>query len=205
MGKTSVAAGLIARLPERNWTAIKITQFGHGICSAHGDPCDCAVDDEEHSWAVNEERSRKGESDTSRFLIAGAAHSFWVRTRQGRLAEAMPRVRQLLAGSENAMIESNSVIGFIRPELYLTVLDHATADFKDSARLFLDRADALLLHRDSAALPPNWKGVPQALLNDKPVFHITHQQYVTDEVLEFVRKRLDSAASAITQPALEGR
>ncbi len=191
VGKTSVAASLIERLPERQWTAIKITQFGHGICSAHGEPCDCAVDDEEHSWAVNEERSRSGESDTSRFLVAGAARSFWVRTRQGRLAEAMPRLRQLIAGSENVMIESNSILGFIRPELYLTVLDHATADFKDSARLFLDRADALLLHGDTAPLLPNWKGVPRMLLKDKPVFHINRRQYVTDEVVEFVRTRLD--------------
>ena len=34
VGKTSVVAGLIAALPELNWTALKITQFGHGICSA---------------------------------------------------------------------------------------------------------------------------------------------------------------------------
>ena len=31
VGKTSVVASLIARLPERNWTACKITQFGHGF------------------------------------------------------------------------------------------------------------------------------------------------------------------------------
>jgi molybdopterin-guanine dinucleotide biosynthesis protein len=36
VGKTSVVANLIARLPERHWTACKITQFGHGFCSANG-------------------------------------------------------------------------------------------------------------------------------------------------------------------------
>ncbi|HEX4605395.1 MAG TPA: hypothetical protein VH724_15450, partial [Candidatus Angelobacter sp.] len=44
VGKTSVVAGLIAALPEFNWTALKITQFGHGICSADGKPCDCATE-----------------------------------------------------------------------------------------------------------------------------------------------------------------
>src|SRR6266436_5467605 len=41
IGKTSVVAGLIAALPERHWTAFKVTQFGHGMCSANGEPCDC--------------------------------------------------------------------------------------------------------------------------------------------------------------------
>ncbi len=95
VGKTSVVAGLIAALPEFHWTAVKITQYGHGICSANGELCDCATDD--HSWALTEERDRSGESDSSRFLLSGAARSLWVRTRQGMLAEAMPRLRQELA------------------------------------------------------------------------------------------------------------
>ena len=41
IGKTSVVAGLIAALPEMRWTAFKITQYGHGVCSANGEPCDC--------------------------------------------------------------------------------------------------------------------------------------------------------------------
>ncbi len=113
VGKTSVVAGLIAALPEFHWTAVKITQYGHGICSANGELCDCATDD--HSWALTEERDRSGASDTSRFLVSGAARSLWVRTRQGMLAEAMPRLRQELAGAENAILESNSVMRFLCP------------------------------------------------------------------------------------------
>src|SRR6267142_7011162 len=66
VGKTSVVAGLIAALPEFNWTALKITQYGHGVCSMDGEPCHCATND--HSWAISEELDRSGESDTSRFL-----------------------------------------------------------------------------------------------------------------------------------------
>ena len=134
VGKTSVVAGLIAALRDLHWTALKITQYGHGVCSANGEACDCATAD--HSWAVTEERDRSGESDTSRFLVAGADHSWWVRTQQGRLAEAMPRVRQILASTENVIIESNSILRFLKPDLYLTVLDPATADFKSSAQDF---------------------------------------------------------------------
>ena len=36
IGKTSVVAGLIRKLRDRKWTAVKITQYGHGVCSHHG-------------------------------------------------------------------------------------------------------------------------------------------------------------------------
>ena len=186
VGKTSVVAGLIAALPEFHWTAIKITQYGHGICSANGELCDCATDD--HSWAVTEERDRSGESDTSRFLVSGAARSLWVRTRQGMLAEAMPRVRKELAGAENAIVESNSVMRFLRPDLYLTVLDTATADFKTSAQEFLDRADAVILHDGSGDVA--WTNVSLKPVAAKPIFRIRPPQYVTPELIEFVRERV---------------
>src|SRR5580692_9050123 len=91
VGKTSVVAGLIAALPTFHWTALKITQYGHGVCSANGEGCDCATAD--HSW--------------------------WVRTEQGRLAEAMPRVRKILEAAQNVIIESNSILRFLKPDLYL--------------------------------------------------------------------------------------
>jgi len=190
VGKTSVVVGLIERLRDMQWTAVKITQFGHGICSAHGEPCNCAIDEEEHSWVMTEELSRSSGTDTARFLAAGALRSLWVRTRQGRLAEAMPRLRHEIEAGGNFIIESNSIIGFLRPNLYLTVLDHGTADFKESARTFLDRADAVLLHSESANLMPNWDGVSLKLILGKPVFPVTPQAYVTGELIEFVRSSL---------------
>jgi len=186
VGKTSVVAGLIAALPEFHWTAVKITQYGHGICSAKGELCDCATDD--HSWAVSEERDRSGESDSSRFLVAGAERALWVRTRQGFLAEAMPRLRQELARAENAIIESNSVIRFLRPDLYVTVLDPSTTDFKLSARDYLDRADVVLLHEHSSQ--PNWDNVSLKPVLDKPQIHIRPPQYVTPELVDLVRSKL---------------
>ena len=191
VGKTSVVAGLISALPDRHWTAFKITQYGHGVCSANGEACDCATDD--HSWAVSEEKDRSGESDTSRFLVAGAAHSWWVRTQQGRLAEAMPRIRQILAGAENAIIESNSILRYLKPDLYLTVLDPATADFKTSAQTFLDRADAVLLHPIDNSAGPAWARISLKPVANRPMFAIHPPSYVTPEVIEFVRTRLGTS------------
>jgi hypothetical protein len=190
VGKTSVVAGIISALREFDWTAVKITQYGHGICSANGEACDCATGD--HSWAISEERDRSGESDTSRFLLAGAARALWVRTEQGRLAEAMPTLRQRLQSATNAIIESNSVMKFLRPDLYLTVLDPSTADFKNSAREFLDRADAVILHETSAS---SWNAVSLKPIGDQPVFHIVPPHYVTPRIVEFVRSKLKTPSS----------
>jgi hypothetical protein len=186
VGKTSVVAGLISALPEFHWTAVKITQYGHGICSANGEACDCATAD--HSWAISEERDRSGDSDTSRFLVAGAVHAWWARTEQGRLAEAMPALRQRLEGSANVIIESNSVLKFLRPDLYLTVLDPGTADFKNSAREFLDCAHAVILHQ----APPGaaWQAVSLKPVAERPIFRVSPPPYVSAEIVEFVRTRL---------------
>jgi hypothetical protein len=190
VGKTSVVAGLISAMPEMNWSAVKITQYGHGICSADGAPCDCATDD--HSWAVTEERDRSGESDTSRFLVAGAKRVYWTRTRQGMLAEAIPRIRQIIADAENVIFESNSLLKFVRPDLYLTVVDLQNPDFKESAREFLDRADAVIAQNgDSSGAA--WKGVSLKPVARKPFFRISPPPYITDEIVDFVRSQINLA------------
>ena len=189
VGKTSVVAGLISALSDFRWTAVKITQYGHGICSANGEACDCATVD--HSWAISEERDRSGESDTSRFLVAGAERALWVRTEQGRLAEAMPSVRARIAGVRNVILESNSVLKFLRPDVYLTVLDPGTADFKNSAKEYLDRANAVILHvRENAKNA--WSGVSLKPVAERPIFRIAPPPYVTAEIVEFVRSKLET-------------
>ena len=184
VGKTSVVAGLIAAMPEFRWTALKITQYGHNICAANGEACDCETAD--HGQAITEEHDRSGDSDTSRFLVAGAERVFWVRTRMGELAPALLRIRQIIDKSANVIFESNSIMKFMRPDLYLTVLDPAVQDFKDSARWALDRADAVLMHPSAVA----WTNVSLRPVIDRPSFQISQGNYVTAEMVEFVRQRL---------------
>jgi hypothetical protein len=187
IGKTSVVAGVIRAFPEMRWTAFKITQFGHGVCSANGEPCDCEM--ASHSVAVSEERDGASGTDSARYLAAGAVRSFWVRTRMGQLAEAMPRIRKEMALAENVVIESNSILRFLRPDVYLSVLDPEVADFKDSARLYLDLADAVLVPRGVVGRP-EWKGVSLRLLEGTPVLATDPPEYMTGEVVSFLEERL---------------
>ncbi|MDE3105123.1 MAG: hypothetical protein KGK08_08090 [Acidobacteriota bacterium] len=187
LGKTSVVEGLIRALPGMHWTAMKITQFGHGQCSADGEACGCAVPD--HPVAVSEERDPATGTDTARFLAAGAVRSLWVRTRQGELAEAMPRIRKELAEAENTIVESNSLLRFLQPDLYLSVLNPAVEDFKDSARLYLDRADAVLVPAGELG-QPLWRGTSLRLLQGTQVLAMQPPEYVTAATVAFVRQRL---------------
>jgi hypothetical protein len=189
VGKTSVVAGLISVLPEFQWTAMKITQFGHNVCSSDGEPCHCATED--HSWAISEEKDRSGTTDTSRFLAAGADRVWWVRSQQGHLAEALPNLRKILINAGNAILESNSIVKFLRPDLYLTVLDPETADFKQSTQEFLDRADAVIMHRSKGS---NWQGVSLKPVAGRPIFSIEPPAYVTTEIVDFVRSKLTAKA-----------
>jgi hypothetical protein len=185
IGKTSLGVDLIRAFPEARWTAVKITQFGHGICSVNGAQCGCAPN--EHTVSLDEELDRNNRTDSSRFLVAGAARAWWLRTKQGRLAEAMPLLRDALADAENALLESNTVLHFLKPDLYLVVLDPAQSDFKDSARLFLDRADAIVFRSQPG--PSGWPSVSPSLVEGRPAFVQRLGDSLPEALEDFVRRR----------------
>lgn len=186
IGKTSLVVDLIRAFPQAAWTAVKITQYGHGVCSEHGEPCDCAS--ATHPAILDEERDRSGTTDTSRFLAAGANRSLWLRTRQGDLAEGMPLLREALVGAEYVILESNAVLGFLRPALYLVVLDPAHEDFKETSQRYLDRADAFVLRNP---LPEAfWSGISGRMLRSKPAYAHTLNESPPADLLTFVRQKV---------------
>ena len=193
IGKTSVMTGLIRSLRSLYWTAVKITQYGHGICSMDGQACGC--EPKEHPFALTEEQDARGPSDTSRFLAAGARRSLWLRARQGQLEDALPLLEKAVSAEGWVMIESNSIIEFLKPVLYLVVLDSSERDFKPSARRFLAQADGLVAI-DSRLDPGAWGGIAAKGLEEKPVFPVSPPGYFSPELSEFVKQRLQVHAPA---------
>jgi len=183
IGKTSVVAGLIRRLRNRKWTAVKITQYGHGVCSNEGKECGCEAEPD-HPFALSEEYE-PSRTDSGRFLAAGAERSFWLRTPAGELARAAGTVEKILRQSENVIVESNSVVELVRPDVFLMLLDFSCDDFKASSMRFLDRADAFLVI-DRGINAPLWADVARGMWDGKPQFLIKPPRYVTPEVAEFV-------------------
>ena len=183
IGKTSVVAGLIRRLRAYNWTAVKLTQYGHGHCSNEGTSCTCEPEGD-HPFALSEEYE-PSKTDSGRFLAAGADRSFWLRTPAGELSRAAETVHKLLRQSENVIVESNSILELVDPDLFLMVLDFSCEDFKASSLRYLDRADAFLVI-DRGINAPLWADVARGLWDTKPQFLIRPPRYVTAEVAGFV-------------------
>lgn len=192
IGKTSVAEGLIRALPEFAFAAIKITQYGHGVCSNHGHSCGCEGD-ADHPFAVSEEYE-PSTTDSGRFLGAGARRSFWLRTRTGELSAAAGALRKLLAQNENVIAESNSLLDLAEPDLYLMTLDFTCADFKDSSARFLERADAFVVIDRGEWRPGVW--------DRRPCFKAQPPKYVSAELVQFcrARRKLMTAQNSAQRP-----
>ena len=192
IGKTSVVAGLIRRMRDRKWAAVKITQYGHGMCASKGEACGCEAEPE-HPFALSEEYE-PNKTDTGRFLAAGAERSFWLRAPSGELARAAGTIRKILDQNENVIVESNSVVELVQPDLFLMLLDFSCDDFKASSMRFLDRADAFVII-DRGINAPLWAGIAEGMWDSKPQFLVKPPRYVTAAVAEFVKARLFAPAS----------
>jgi hypothetical protein len=194
IGKTQLVCDLIAAFPKENWIAGKITQYGHGVCAQNGENCDCAPED--HVCAISWEKIAN-ETDSGRFLAAGARRSFWLRTKQGFLAEGMPLLRKALREAAETdpnapgrvILESNTLLQFLKPSLYLMVLDPSKGDFKESARLQMDRASAFVLRQplQDANIAATWAGFPVQLLRGKPEFLQREGEALPPDLLEHVQ------------------
>jgi hypothetical protein len=189
IGKTSVVAGLIRELRDRRWTALKITQYGNGVCANHTGTA--AWGGEE--FALSEEYEAGG-TDSGRFLAAGAERSFWLRVPSGELPRAAGMVKKILAQGENAIVESGSVVELVAPDVFLMLLDFSCEDFKASSLRFMDRADGFVVI-DRGINAPLWEAVARGMWDGKPRFLVKPPRYVTAEVVDFVRSKI-SAASA---------
>jgi hypothetical protein len=204
IGKTQLVCDVISAFPSTNWIAGKITQYGHGVCAQNGDNCDCAP--EEHICAINWETSSGSDTDSARFLAAGARRSFWLRTKQGFLAEGLPLLRQALQEAmqdttrapATLIVESNSLLQFLKPSLYFAVIDPAKEDFKDSARAAMDRADALVLRGAADAFQtaePAWMKLPARLLREKPSVSQAEGQPLPEPLQVLVQRTLAGPAT----------
>ncbi|MDI9613315.1 MAG: hypothetical protein QM330_09770 [Acidobacteriota bacterium] len=176
VGKTAVAAGIIAAFPGADWTAVKISSHFHGK-EPDGDCC-----------LIREETSRAGESDSSRFLAAGARRAFWVRVDKERAGSWLPRLEPILKSSPFLILEGNDILNHVRADLHLMVLRYGVAEFKESARALLGRADALVAI-GKATSPFPWDGAAGPVLSGIPVFTSPDPQTLPAGLVAFLASR----------------
>ena len=191
VGKTSIIAGLIRGLNKIAWTAVKISHH-----DGNADLQDMPLTDDlppHLDFLLSEERDPKGHGDTSLYLAAGARRALWLRARGRGLAQALPGLLEALDGDEHVIIESNSLLGFVKPAVFLMVISESERNIKASARQFFARADAFVAVRPDRgphARPATSLQMPEG----KPVFSVSLGDWPDPALCSFVGERLALAA-----------
>ena len=99
----------------------------------------------------------------------------------------------------NLILESNTLLEFVKPSLYLMVLDTAKADFKESARRQTSEASAVILRRPvgngiaNGETRNGWIGISKLLAN-KPQFLQRENERLPDELLSRIQVTLANDA-----------
>lgn len=183
VGKTSIGAAIIAAWPHLSWTAVKITSHWHEGTDSPGGA------DSGEICRIDEEFSRDGDTDTSRYLSAGASRAFWVRVQEGRLGEALPRLMPVIHASSYVIIESNGIVRHLQPDLYLMVHRYDIGDYKQSARETLSYAHAIVTVNHAGTFPA-WEGVSPDMISGIPVFPVPYPVSLSRPLMEFIGLRL---------------
>ncbi|HEV2829646.1 MAG TPA: hypothetical protein VGW76_18750 [Pyrinomonadaceae bacterium] len=143
VGKTTLMCELLRRVP--GWEAIKLTRGHYRSCGR--DPAGCCVSgllrDEPVIRSGREANYQVGK-DTGHFWDAGASNVHWVIVSDGQVEsginEALARVK-----SEGVLIEGNSFLDYVTPDLAIMCARSDGGKVKPSARHSLEMSDVLYL------------------------------------------------------------
>jgi len=182
VGKTSVVEGLIRAFPTRPWTAVKISSHRHAAVGPRDRvpaPGRCEI---------HEETLRDGSSDTARYLAAGAVRALWMRIEGDSPGLAESHLMPVLRSSRFAIVESNRLVRWIRPDLAILVLRFDAVEFKESARFFLEHADAVVAVSPDGLEPP-WPEVSR-VISGIPLFVTRDPRILPEGLADFAARRI---------------
>jgi len=193
VGKTSVVSALIRGLPEYRWTAIKLSPHAHGHANRY--VRDLVVT-EESVFPYKLARllhckwiAPKPTNDTLRFLAAGSARAILVSFYDDDLSSAMKYLSPIIRSSPFTIIESNSIMQFLKPDFCLVVLKTDVLEFKGSARQILGKADAALIV-DCGEPAPAWKESVHNTLGRVVQFRTADPMQIPRELVDLVKSRI---------------
>lgn len=124
-GKTTLASLLLGRL--EGWGAIKYSRTD----------LYCSLTDELEVLSTENK-------DTKRLLDAGAARVQWVQSPPSELKEILPLAIDRLSDLKGIIIEGNSAIEFLKPDIIIFMFGVNPSILKESARGIPGKADMLV-------------------------------------------------------------
>jgi hypothetical protein len=159
IGKTTLVCNIVAALSQLRWNAVKITTHRHEAVG-------CELRIEGTSWLLWEQISLTAQSDTTRFLRAGAEKAFLIQAEDAALEEAYSALRSLLRSDSHVIVESTRAATVLHSDLVMLVVNGAQTDFKSSAEQQFGEVDVVVWSGEQKPTPDF---LPQ-MLQGKPIF-----------------------------------
>lgn len=120
VGKTGLVCAVISALREMDWTAVKITGHDYPSSDEGGDSAGAVI---------REEQRASEETDTGRYLLAGARRALLVT----RVGDEVPiaEIRRAVGADRNVIFESNRIVEFVAADVCLALVggDERKASF----------------------------------------------------------------------------
>jgi len=184
-GKTALVCGLMRALTEISWTAVKITTHEHGLGE---------------TTPIWEETAPGHGTDTARYLAAGARRALLVTAGDDTLGPIVEQilqehspapgsinVRAKRVGAKDAgairagiIIESNSVLRHLRPDVCLCAATSPWAGQKASFDLLMEHVDATV----------ELAGHDHIIEAEKITFRLASLERVSPTMLDWLQERL---------------
>lgn len=124
VGKTTLAVALLNKL--KGWGAVKYTKTA--IYSS--------IIEDRDILSIKEK-------DTRRFLDSGASSVLWVQSPASGLEEIIPMVIDKLSHLEGMIVEGNTAIEFLRPDIIIFITEKHIMRIKESGKRIMERADII--------------------------------------------------------------
>jgi molybdopterin-guanine dinucleotide biosynthesis protein len=143
VGKTTLVCELLRRLP--GWEAIKLTRGHYRSCGR--DPAGCCVSDllrDEPVIRSGRAANYQVGKDTGYFWDAGASNVHWVIVQDNQVERGIKEALTLVE-TDGVVIEGNSLLDYIAPDLAVMCARANGGKVKSSARQALKRSDVLYL------------------------------------------------------------
>ncbi len=146
VGKSTFAEMLIKHFADRHAiTALKISNIKPGDDAVHG----WHGDKLKEPFIIEEEKVSGNQKDTQRFLAAGARRSFFLRSFEESLPQAMEAFFEIIPANSLLVVESNTLRHHVQPGVLVMVTDQSKPTDKPDAQQLFALADQVLTHFDT--------------------------------------------------------
>ena len=166
-GKTALICGLIRALPEIEWTAAKITSDEYG-----------------QRAPIWEESLPGDDTDTARYLAAGAQRALLVTADDAALSAAVEQVLKECPAASGVIFESNRILRHLRPDVCLAAACTLKGERKASFELVEQCMDATV----------SLGGHDHVIEGERMHFHLASLERVSAPMLAWLRERLEATA-----------